>query len=131
MTNSTEQKLLGTIVGVVNSSRYSSNLSEKILDAIKQTLPNLVDLDDCLLRDIRDTVIPHNELVGIYVTDDKCEENTSRQLVYCEFWRVPEELLDCKVRRVYGAVAETIDKSDTVYIEVYPKEGVTDGEVFS
>lgn len=131
MIDSTEQTMLGTIVNIVNSSRYSSNLSEKILDAVKQSLPKLVDLNSCTLRDIRDTLVSHNELVGIYVTDDRCEENTSRRLVRCEFWGVPEEFLDCTVRRIYGAVAETIYESDTVYIEVYPKEGVTDGEVFS
>ena len=93
MIDSTEQTMLGTIVSIVNSSRYSSNLSEKILDAVKQSLPKLVDLNSCTLRDIRDTLVSHNELVGIYVTDDKCEEILLEDLFVANFGECPKNFL--------------------------------------
>ena len=134
LSSEARNQILGKIVQVVNAGRYSRDLSERILAEIVSSFQSLTLLENIQLGALRDTIISHNEIVEVWVTDDTSlpyHEQNTHMLCRREFWRIPARLLNCKVRRIFGAIPEHIDEADSIRIEVFAKEGVTDAEMFS
>lgn len=82
-------------------------------------------LEDLTIRliDLRDTIVPHNNLVAIWWEDPSVsrEDNPGygcSRLWQGEFWRLPKEYELREVKGFLSLVAESIHLSDYINIEI-------------
>lgn len=74
----------------------------------------------CKVKDLIDTIISHNEIVGIWERRKNKEERYDVLLWRGMAWDIPKEYLDRTFLKIFGTVPESITKADTVNIAVTP-----------
>ena len=74
----------------------------------------------CKVKDLIDTIISHNEIVGIWERRKSKEGRYSVLLWRGMAWDIPEEYLDRTFLNIFGIVPESITEADTVNISVTP-----------
>lgn len=72
------------------------------------------------VKDLIDTIISHNEIVGIWERRKDKEERYHILLWKGMAWDIPEEYLDRTFLNIFGIVPESITEADTVNISVMP-----------
>ena len=74
----------------------------------------------CKVKDLKDTIISHNEVVGIWERRKNKEGRYHALLWKGMAWDIPEEYLDRTFLKIFGTVPESIAEADTVNISVTP-----------
>ena len=74
----------------------------------------------CKVKDLIDTIISHNEVVGIWERRKNKEGRYHALLWKGMAWDIPEEYLDRTFLKIFGTVPESIAEADTVNISVTP-----------
>ena len=74
----------------------------------------------CKVKDLIDTVISHNEIVGIWERRKNKDGRYHALLWKGMAWDIPEEYLDRTFLKIFGTVPESITEADTVNISVTP-----------
>lgn len=74
----------------------------------------------CKVKDLIDTIISHNEIVGIWERRKNKEGRYHALLWKGMAWDIPEEYLDRTFLKIFGTVPESITEADTVNIAVTP-----------
>lgn len=74
----------------------------------------------CKVKDLIDTIISHNEIVGIWESRKNKGGRYHVLLWKGMAWDIPEEYLDRTFLKIFGIVPETITEADTVNISVTP-----------
>ncbi|WP_294465542.1 hypothetical protein [uncultured Ruminococcus sp.] len=74
----------------------------------------------CKVKDLIDTIISHNEIVGIWERRKNKEGRHHALLWKGMAWDIPEEYLDRTFLKIFGTVPESITEADTVNISVTP-----------
>ena len=74
----------------------------------------------CKVKDLKDTIISHNEIVGIWERRKNKEGRYHALLWKGMAWDIPEEYLDRTFLNIFGIVPESITEADTVNISVTP-----------
>lgn len=74
----------------------------------------------CAVKDLIDTIISHNEIVGIWERRKNKEGRYHALLWKGMAWDIPEEYLDRTFLKIFGIVPESITEADTVNIAVTP-----------
>ena len=74
----------------------------------------------CKVKDLIDTIIGHNEVVGIWERR-KGEEGRYHVLLWRGMaWDIPEEYLNRTFLKIFGIVPESMSTADTVNIAITP-----------
>lgn len=74
----------------------------------------------CKVKDLIDTIISHNEIVGIWERRKNKKGRYSVLLWRGMAWDIPKEYLDRTFLKIFGTVPESITEADTVNIAVTP-----------
>lgn len=74
----------------------------------------------CAVKDLIDTIISHNEIVGIWERRKNKEGRYHALLWKGMAWDIPEEYLDRTFLKIFGIVPGSITEADTVNIAVTP-----------
>ena len=74
----------------------------------------------CKVKNLIDTIISHNEIVGIWERRKNKEGGYHALLWKGMAWDIPEEYLDRTFLKIFGTVPESITEVDTVNIAVTP-----------
>lgn len=72
------------------------------------------------VKDLIDTIISHNEIVGIWERRKNKEKRYHALLWKGMAWDIPKEYLDRTFLKIFGTVPESITEADTVNISVTP-----------
>lgn len=68
-----------------------------------------------IINELIDTIISPNSRVAIWIDEGN---HYSKQLWKGVFWSMPKKYRDLTLKRIFGTVAENIDDSDIINIEV-------------
>ena len=74
----------------------------------------------CKVKNLIDTIIGHNEIVGIWERQKNKYGSYSILLWRGMAWDIPEEYLGRTFLKIFGIAPEKIGEADTVNIEVTP-----------
>lgn len=74
----------------------------------------------CKVKDLIDTIISHNEIVGIWERRKNKEGRYHALLWKGMAWDIPEEYLERTFFKIFGTIPESITEADTVNIAVTP-----------
>ncbi|HJI48776.1 MAG TPA: hypothetical protein OIL97_04410 [Oscillospiraceae bacterium] len=74
----------------------------------------------CKVKDLIDTIICHNEIIGIWERRKNKEGRYSVLLWRGMAWDIPEEYLDRTFLKIFGTVPKSITEADTVNIAITP-----------